>query len=227
MPGSLSSLWQRLTQLFTRAPRDHRDHRQLALPDGTPILIRPLIPEDAPAVEEALRHLSETTRYRRFLAPVERLSEAQLRYLTCVDGVDHIALGMAVIRGGRLPPEPIAIARSIRDRLDPEVAEVAIVVADEWQHRGVGTLLLGHLGDRAWAAGVRRWRAVMLAENGAVSGLLDKVAARLSHVQDGPTVEVLYALKPAPALAPAPEGERGSGPDEVRPADHPKRDQGP
>src|SRR5688500_14752946 len=147
MPG-LSAFWRKLLDLFARPAGPETEHG--ALPDGTPVLIRPLIPEDAPLVAEALAHLSQESRYQRFLAPVERLTPAQLEYLTRVDGSDHIALGMALAprRRGETP-QPIAIARSIRDRSRPEEAEVAVVVADEWHRRGVGSLLLTKLSERA------------------------------------------------------------------------------
>lgn len=194
MPRVLSEFWQKLVRLFTRPPRDGRDVERLALADGTKVLVRPLVPEDAPMLAEALRHLSPESRYHRFLAPVERLTPAQLQYLTCVDGVDHIALGLAVYRGRRSTPQPIAVARSIREKTDPETAEVAVVVADEWQHRGVGTLILRKLADRVWATGVRRWKAVILAENRGGFAVLDRVAEPLERKPDGPVVEVLYGL---------------------------------
>ena len=62
------------------------------LPDGTPILIRPIEPSDKARLSVALGRLSDATIYRRFLAAKPRLSSAELRYLTEVDGRDHIAL---------------------------------------------------------------------------------------------------------------------------------------
>lgn len=197
VPEPLLSFWQKLTAVFTRTAPRRADEERLTLPDGTPVLIRSIVPEDAVHVAEALSHLSPRSRYHRFLAHVERLTPAQIDYLTRVDGVNHIALGMALIRRGR-PPQPIAICRSIREG-DSDVAEVAITVADEWQGRGIGRIMLTRLAARAAAHGIRRWRAVILAENRAAFRLFDGIAARLSERRDGPVVEILYALpQPSP-----------------------------
>lgn len=195
MPGILSEFWRRLVRLFTRPPRDGRDVERFTLPDGSLVMVRPLVPEDAPMLAEALQQLSLESRYHRFLVPVERLTPAELKYLTCVDGADHIALGMAYCRSRRTTPQPIAVARSIRSKTDPEAAEVAIVVADEWQRRGVGQALLRRLSDRAWNAGVRRWTATILAENTGAFTLMDRVADLRERRPDGPLVEVVYALR--------------------------------
>jgi GNAT superfamily N-acetyltransferase len=194
MPG-LTAFWRKLVALFAR--RHGPEMERGALPDGTPVLMRPLIPGDAPLVAEALAQLSEKSRYQRFLAPVERLTPAQLEYLTHVDGSDHIAIGMALAPARRgEPPQPIAIARSIRDPQQPEEAEVAIVVADEWQRRGAGSLLLAMLAERAWTTGIRRWRAVVLATNRPARALLERVGTCMEERSDGPTAELTYELHP-------------------------------
>lgn len=196
MPGSLTELWQKLTALF-REPH-HRETERLKLADGTPVLIRPIVPEDAPHVAQALADLSGPSRYHRFLQPVERLTPAELEYLTRVDGTNHIALGMALALPGK-PPRPIGICRSIRDTKEPDLAEVAITVADDFHRRGVARLLLQRLAARARESGILRWRAVILAENHAAFGLFDRLWRRLSEARDGPVVEVIYGLDPPTA----------------------------
>jgi GNAT superfamily N-acetyltransferase len=195
MPAPLVTFWQKLVAVFTRAPARRPDEERLKLPDGTRVLIRSIVPEDSPHLAEALAHLSPKSRYHRFLAHVERLSPTQLDYLTRVDGVNHIALGMARLRRGE-PPLPIAICRSIREG-ESDVAEVAITVADDWQGRGIGRMMLTRLARRAAQHGIRCWRAVILAENTAAFRLFDSLAPRISERRDGPVVEVLYRL-PAP-----------------------------
>src|SRR5437660_7106872 len=114
-------------------------HRQpAALPDGTPITIRRLTPSDAPILAGGFARLSEESRRLRFLTAKERLSESELRYLTEVDGHRHEALGAIDPGSG----EGIAVARFVRDQRDSSRAEVAITVADDWQRRGLGKLLL-------------------------------------------------------------------------------------
>src|SRR5881275_1948671 len=62
------------------------------LRDGSTILIRPIEPDDKAALEEGLEHMSVDSRYKRFFAPVPRLTQQQLRYFTEVDHHDHEAL---------------------------------------------------------------------------------------------------------------------------------------
>src|SRR5436853_470501 len=83
-------------------PRDDVDeHRwvvvdpagRVRLADGTVIALRPLLPGDGNLLEAGFGRLSEQSRYRRFLAPVPRLTESMLAFLTSVDGVNHRAWG--------------------------------------------------------------------------------------------------------------------------------------
>jgi hypothetical protein len=67
------------------------DH-QVRLPDGLEIAVRPIRPEDKPLLAEGIRHQSAQTIERRFMSPKPRLTAAELRYLTEVDGCNHVAL---------------------------------------------------------------------------------------------------------------------------------------
>ena len=87
-----------------------------------------------------------------------RLSERDLDYLTRIDHHDHEALIALDRPGGDI----VGVARFVRT--GPEEAEPAIVVADDWQGRGLGRQLMGALADRALDEGVRRFRAPVLAE---------------------------------------------------------------
>jgi RimJ/RimL family protein N-acetyltransferase len=132
-----------------------------SLRDGQRILIRPIRPDDKAELAAGMRRLSPESRYRRFFTPTSELSDRQLRYLTEVDHHDHEALVA-------LEPETghgIGVARFVREKADPELAEVAVAVADSWQGRGVGTTLLHRLTERARDEGVRRFTAEILAEN--------------------------------------------------------------
>ena len=94
------------------------------------------------------------SRYRRFLAPIDHLSDQQLAYLTQVDHIAHEALLAIDTATG----EDVAVARFIRDPEDPSRAEVAIVVFDRWQGRGVGRTLADRL---ARPSPLRRHRVVL------------------------------------------------------------------
>jgi GNAT superfamily N-acetyltransferase len=138
----------------------------VALRDGSPILIRPIEPGDKGAILTAFEHLSPESRYRRFFAPLDDLSDRDLAYLTEVDHHDHEAL-VAHTEDG----EPLGVARYVRAG-DPHKAEVAVAVVDHWHGRGVATALLDRLSDRAREEGVRTFTATILSENRDAMGLM-------------------------------------------------------
>jgi GNAT superfamily N-acetyltransferase len=148
------------------------------LPDGTQILIRPIEAADKVRLSVALGRLSRETIQRRFLSAKPRLSSGELRYLTEVDGVDHIAL-VAVPADD--PDSIFAVARCVRIPGTPDTAEFAIVVGDPVQGRGLGSLLARELATAARAAGIRRFSATMAGENVAVRRLIAHFTQTLEH----------------------------------------------
>src|ERR1700755_3517601 len=107
------------------------------LPDGAPVVIRPIRPDEKGVLAEGPRPLSPQSAQRRFLTPKRTFSRAELRYLTEVDGRDHVALV------AEYPCYPvrrlIAVARFVRLEDTPDAAEIAVTVADDWQGRGLGS----------------------------------------------------------------------------------------
>jgi len=181
------------------------------LRDGTPVVVRAIRPDDRGDLREGFLHLSDRTIYHRFLSAKRDLTDTELRYLTELDFRDHlglvveltapreghlIAVGRAVRTGsgvpsaaGRAPVPPAASAPGARSTNDS--AEVAFVVEDEYQGRGVGTLLLEHLARMARELGYRAFEAEVLAGNRqmlevfAHSGLplRERVRGGLVHVE--------------------------------------------
>jgi GNAT superfamily N-acetyltransferase len=129
------------------------------LRDGSVIELREISPDDKAILAAGFERLSPESRYRRFFAPLERLSETDLAYLTEVDHDDHEAV-LALDLGG----EPVGVARYIRGYEEGE-AEVAVVVVDGWQGKGAATALLERLAERAAENGVERFVALVLQEN--------------------------------------------------------------
>jgi RimJ/RimL family protein N-acetyltransferase len=140
----------------------------LTLLDGTTVFVRPIAPEDKPLLVQFLARLSPETAYRRFMSPKTHFTDAELRYLTEVDGRDHIAL-VAVTA----PHTLVAVARCVR--VSPDTADMAIVVGDAWQGMGLGRRLARLLADRAATAGVERFAGSMLADNGAALRIMKGV----------------------------------------------------
>jgi RimJ/RimL family protein N-acetyltransferase len=136
------------------------DAERVSLPSGVETLIRPISSDDKRLLAEAFDGMSPETRYRRFFAPLDRLTEQDLRYLTEVDHHDHEAFVALDPATGEI----IGVARYVRS-LDPTEAEVAVVVGDPWQGRGVATALLERLVERARAEGIDHFIALVLSDN--------------------------------------------------------------
>jgi RimJ/RimL family protein N-acetyltransferase len=164
----------------------------VVLRDASVVLIRQVRSTDAPLLAEGFARLSPRSRRMRFLGAKTTLSEADLRYFTEVDHHDHEAIGALSAADGR----GVGIARYIRDDDDPQAAEVAVTVVDDWQGRGLGTELLSRLSDRARQADIHRLTALAAAENVAVAGLARKLGACLAGRGPG-TTEYEVPLVPA------------------------------
>jgi GNAT superfamily N-acetyltransferase len=145
----------------------------VTLSDGSEVLIDRVTPADVPLLAAAFERLSSESRQLRFLTPKATLSESELRYLTEVDGHHHEALAAIDPSTG----QGIAVARFVRDREDPSRAEVAITVADEWQRRGLGKILLTRLAERARGEGIDRFTALVSGENRNMKMLLERLDA--------------------------------------------------
>ena len=95
----------------------------------------------------------------------------------------------------------MGVARYVRDAEDPQAAEIAVTIIDDWQGRGLGTELLAQLSDRARQEGIRRFTALVAADNKAMAGLLRNVSAELVRYGPG-TVEYEITLAPGEEHSP-------------------------
>jgi acetyltransferase len=161
------------------------------LTDGTQLLVRPIAPEDKALLQDGLRRLSPRSVQRRFLSPKASFSATELRYLTEVDGHDHAAF---VIQPADDLSELIGVGRFVRLAADPDTAEAAIVVADCWQRRGVGSLLAELLAAEARLQGVRRFTATMGADNVPAHRLMEKLTEQLQRRHGGIVDELVADL---------------------------------
>ncbi len=154
---------------------DVAEGRPVVLRDGSAVLIRPVRSTDAPLLADGFARLSAVSRQMRFLGVKKELSAAELRYLTEVDHHDHEALAALDRAGGH----GAGTARYVRDAGDPQAAEIAVTIVDDWQGRGLGTELLAQMSDRARQEGIRRFTALADAGNVAVAALLRNAGAHL------------------------------------------------
>jgi RimJ/RimL family protein N-acetyltransferase len=171
----------------------------VTLRSGDIVRIRPVRPEDAPALARAYANLGEQSRYRRFFTAMPALPEATLKAAVEVDHTDHEALVAVPLRSAEIVGE----CRFIRSPDQPDTAEVGVTVVDTWQGRGLGSALLARLSERALQSGIEYFTAEVLAENRIMLALLPS----LGHVETksrGPVVTTRVELA-EPARQPGPD----------------------
>ena len=172
----------------------------VVLRDGSPAVLRPIRPSDKDRLADGLKRLSPQSRYLRFHTAVDHLNTDQLRYLTEIDYHDHMAWVA-------LPPDDatapgMGVARYVRLPDEPTVAEAAVTVLDEWQGRGLGTLLLAVLGISAAHNGVRTFRNYVLAENAPMLDIFEQLGGvRVNEGGGVFRVDVDLADQPQPTGA--------------------------
>jgi GNAT superfamily N-acetyltransferase len=166
---------------------------EVQLRDGSRVRLARVTPADAPVIEEGFARLSEESRRLRFLTAKPSLSKAELEYLTQVDGHDHEALGAIDPESG----DGVGIGRWVRDKEKPTRAEVAVTIADDWQGRGLGTLLLERLSERAREEGISTFTALVAADNVSMQRLLDRLEGPVQEIRPlGEAAEYEIELAP-------------------------------
>ena len=157
--------------------------------DGAIVHMRPIRPDDGPRLTKFHEGLSSESVYRRFFYMHPRLSAAEIERFTHVDYVDRLAL--VAVDGERL----VAVGRY--ERL-PETseAEVAFVVADEFQHHGIGTLLLEHLADAAITRGISTSVAQTLTENHEMLDVFMRSGFNVTTSSGHGTISLRFSIKP-------------------------------
>ena len=148
---------------------------------GTGLMLRPVLPGDGERSNHPSVEFSSETLYRRFMS-TRAPSPALMNYLFQVDYVDHFV--WVLVDGADGPV--VADVRFVRDVEDPAVAEIAFIVADDYQGRGIGSFLMDALTVAARVGGVQRFTARLLAENLAMRAILDRFGAE--WVRDEPGV---------------------------------------
>ncbi len=171
--------------------------RWVTLREGTRLLVRPIRADDAGRLIELYGRLSRQTAYQRFFTVMRRLPPDWARVFAAVDYQRRLAL-VAEHEGPR-GVELVGVARW--EPSDPEdTVEVALVVQDGWQGKGLGTLLFTALLEAATARGYRRFRAFVLADNRRMLSLTARVGRIVSRTVDSGVVELLFT----PAGEPSP-----------------------
>jgi acetyltransferase len=161
------------------------------LADGTLVVLRKIRPSDKALLVAGLQRLSLESNRARFLSPKPHFSRAELRYLTEVDGVAHVAY-VAVLADD--PEHLVAVGRWVRLASDPLAAEIAIVVGDDYQGQGLGRRLGLLLADQAREQGIERFVATMLSDNVPAHRLFAAISERLEYERHGAVDELVAEL---------------------------------
>ena len=160
----------------------------VVLRDGTVAGVRPIRPDDAPAIHRFHAAQSEESIYLRFFAFLRTLSDSDVHRFTNVDYSDRVAL---VVTSRE---EIIGIGRF--DRLEPTSAEVAFNIADGSQGKGIGSVLLEHLAAIARDLGITRFTAEVLPQNRKMLAVFSDAGYEVTRrVEDG-VVEVGFDIEP-------------------------------
>ena len=161
----------------------------MLLADGGTVHVRPISPDDADRLVEFHAGLSQQTVYFRFFTAKPTLSPPQVEHFTHVDHHDRVALVAAL--GERL----VAVARYDRTP-GADSAEVAFVVSDEHQGRGIGTALLEHLAAAARERGITRFVATTLPDNRQMLEVFRTAGFEERARMDGDVMHVELLIEP-------------------------------
>ena len=169
--------------------------RDVTLGDGARIHLRPIRPDDEERLISFHEGLSGQTAYQRFFNVMKNLPRAFARFLANVDYRRRLAL--VAEHGNGSSRMLVGVARY--DCIgEPAIAEIAFVIGDDWQNRGLGTILLEALLSAAAARGIDRFRAYVLASNGRMLDMLTRFTDICYRHTEGGVTELFFTRRPLP-----------------------------
>ncbi len=166
--------------------------------DGTPVILRPIRPEDVPLMvgfHESLSQHSVYTRYFQVMGLDRRTAYERLMRICFVDYAREVTLVAERKNDEAGEPEILGVGRLSKNRLVPGKAEVALLVSDRFQHQGLGTTLLEKLLEAARVKGLSRVTADMLFKNRPTQRLLEKFDFRLKRDKEEGVVRAELDLR--------------------------------
>ena len=172
-----------LVDVLFRRFRPAAWRERVVLDDGRVVTLSPVTPAAKPLIAKAIERVSPESSRRRFFTVRRRFSERELDELTTLDGWNRYAIGASA--AGLDGPIGAAIARFARVAEDPTTAEVALLVVDDFQHAGLGRVLLARIAEAASERGIERLTALVLRDNDPMIGLLRHYAPELSIADAG------------------------------------------
>lgn len=144
---------------------------------------RPILSSDKDLLQNGFQKLSKKSRYLRFFAFKNELLESELEFFTNVDGINHVAWGLADITKDIL--NPVGVARFVKLDKESEIAEVAITIIDDYHNLGLGRVLFSILNFEAQRIGLMYLRYYVLTENNFMIDILNRFGV-VNETYDGP-----------------------------------------
>ncbi|HEV57407.1 MAG TPA: GNAT family N-acetyltransferase, partial [Phycisphaerales bacterium] len=186
LPDQIELEWDKV-----RYPEELEKYETLR--DGTEIFFRPVKPTDEAALSEMLYSLSTESVRKRYFTHTKTFPHKDVQRLTNVDYEQNLAI-VGVVPGAAGGEEIVAIAQYF---LDPKtlVAEVAFIVQDEWQDKGMGSFLLDYITSIAKSRGVRRFYATVLPLNKAMLQIFYNSGYAVQTEFDGQAYTITYDLE--------------------------------
>jgi len=187
-PGGSGAIGEELAMTPVSQPHVVR------LRSGDLVRVRQVRPGDAPALVRAYAHLGEQSRYRRFFTIMPELPEATVQAAVEVDHTDHEALVAMPLQSEE---EIVGECRFVRLADQPDTADLGVTVVDAWQGRGLGSVLLARLSERALEVGIEYFTAEVLAGNRAMLSL-PPALGRVESESLGPVVTARVEIAEPP-----------------------------
>ncbi len=165
------------------------DDRDVVREIDAGLRVRLIRPDDEPRLIALHERLSAQSSYQRFFTVMRRLPTNWAHFLANVDYRTRLALVIERREAG--DPQLVAVGR-YESTADAGIAEVAFVVEDRWQGKGLGRLLLGELLAAADARGIRRFRAYVLADNRRMLHLLSRYTKVVERRLDAGVIDLVF-----------------------------------
>ncbi|MDD2859160.1 MAG: GNAT family N-acetyltransferase, partial [Candidatus Nanopelagicales bacterium] len=159
----------------------------VVLSNGRPVHLRPILPQDAPRLQEFHQSLSPETIYFRFFTSKPELSERELAHFTTVDYSDRVAL-VAVVND-----EIVGVGRY--DRVSDTDAEIAFNIRDEYQGKGLGSVFLEHLAAAGRDRGITRFIAEVLPSNRRMINTFKEAGYTVSQRYEDDVLAISFAIE--------------------------------
>lgn len=175
-----------------KAPSKHFEPQELELNDGIKVHLRAIEPSDEPLLHEAVAAMSERSVYFRFFSPLKRMPDQLAHRLAVVDYKDRFAL-VATSHKPKGKERILGVARY--DRVPgTDIAESAVAVVDEFQRRGLGTMLVTWIGRVAKEHGIKTFSLIVMPENQQMLGLLRRMGWIHQAKLNGGVYEISFDL---------------------------------